>query len=159
MKPTDDSASASFITEIDPNIQEESNELGELRSDPPVLKIAGLVRDWEWEVPGLTNRLRGSITARAIQRQIDHPAFKAKARKLAQSGPKKMPDQGLRPVTLRLTGGQEAVIKASYSSRNESTARRGKGLYAGAASRLRNGRPPPRRPGTERGEQHLSRCG
>lgn len=40
-----------------------------------------------------------------------------------------MRDQGLRPVTLRLTGGQKVVIKVSYFSRNEQTARRGKGFY------------------------------
>lgn len=40
-----------------------------------------------------------------------------------------MRDQGLRPVTLRLTGGQKVAIKVSYYSRNEQTARRGKGLY------------------------------
>jgi len=39
-------------------------------------------------VQGLTDRMRGLITAEGIQRQIDHPAFKEKARKLAQSGPK-----------------------------------------------------------------------
>ena len=129
MKRTDDSASVSIISEIEANIQEVSRELEELRSDPPILETAGDVLDWERKVQGLTDRLRGLITARAIQRQIDHPAFKVRARKLAQSGPKKMRDQGLRPVTLRLAGGQEVVIKASYFSRNESTARRGKGFY------------------------------
>ena len=129
MKRTDDSAIVPIITEIEANIQEVLKQLEELRSDPPILKTAGDALDWEREVQGLTDRLRGLITARAIQRQIDHPTFKEKARKLAQSGPKKMRDQGLRPVTLRLTGGQEVVIKASYFSRNESTARRGKGFY------------------------------
>jgi len=129
MKRTDDWASVSIITEIEANIQEVSKQLEELRSDPPILKTGGDLLDWEREVQRLTDRLRGLITARAIQRQIDHPEFKAKARKLAQSGPKKMRDQGLRPVTLRLAGGQEVVIKVSYFSRNESTARRGKGVY------------------------------
>ncbi len=127
MKRTDDSAIVPIITEIEANIQEVLKQLEELRSDPPILKTAGDALDWEREVQGLTDRLRGLITARAIQRQIDHPTFKEKARKLAQSGPKKMRDQGLRPVTLRLTGGQEVVIKASYFSRNESTARRAAG--------------------------------
>ena len=104
MKRTDDSASAPIITEIEANIQEVLKQLEGLRSDPLILETAGDVRDWEREVQGLTDRLRGLITARAIQRQIDHPAFKEKARKLAQSGPKKMRDQGLRPVTLRLKG-------------------------------------------------------
>ena len=129
MKRTDDSASVSIISEIEANIQEVLKELEQLRSDPPILETAGDVLDWERKVQGLTDRLRGLITARAIQRQIDHPAFKVRARKLAQSGPKKMRNQGLRPVTLRLAGGQEVVIKASYFSRNESTARRGKGFY------------------------------
>lgn len=129
MKRTDDSATAAIITEIEAKIQEVLKELEELQSTRPALKNAGDVLDWERRVQGLTDRLRGLITARAIQRQIDHPEFKAKARKLAQSGPKKMRDQGLRPVTLRLAGGQEVVIKASYFSRNESTARRGKGFY------------------------------
>ena len=42
-----------------------------------------------------------------------------------------MRDQGIRPVTLRLTGGQQVVIKTSYFSCNDYTARRGKGLYPG----------------------------
>lgn len=42
-----------------------------------------------------------------------------------------MRDQGIRPVTLRLTGGQHVVVKTNYFSSNESTARRGKGLYPG----------------------------
>ncbi len=42
-----------------------------------------------------------------------------------------MRDQGIRPGTLRLTGGQQVVVNTSYFSRNECTARRGKGLYPG----------------------------
>jgi len=42
-----------------------------------------------------------------------------------------MRDQGIRPVTLRLTGGQQVVVKTNYFSCNEHTARRGKGLYPG----------------------------
>jgi hypothetical protein len=129
MKRVDDSATVSIVAEIEADIQEVCSELDHLRRTPPALENAGDVLDWERKVQRLTDRLRGLITAEAIQRQIDQPAFKQKARQLAQSGPKKMRDQGLRPVTLRLSGGQEVVVKASYFSRNETTAWRGKGFY------------------------------
>lgn len=129
MKRMDDSAIMPIITEIEAKIQEVLSELERLRRTPPSLEDAGEVLEWERKVQRLSDRLRGLIAAEAIQRQIDHPAFKQKARQLAQSGPKKMRDQGLRPVALRLAGGQEVVIKASYFSRNERTAQRGKGFY------------------------------
>jgi len=58
MKRTDDSAIVSIITEIEANIQEVSKRLEELGSEPPILKTAGDILDWEREVQGLTDRLR-----------------------------------------------------------------------------------------------------
>ncbi len=113
MKRTDDATSVSIITEIDANIQHLSTELEELRSDPPILKTAGDVLDRQQEAQGPTDRLGGLIASRTIQPRIDHPAWKEEAREPAQSGAKKRRDQDLRRATLRLTGGQEVVIKAS----------------------------------------------
>ena len=119
---------------IELQIQETFQYLENLNKKQVLLKDAKDLEEMEREIVAATDRLASLMAARKIQESLDSDECEAAVSDLVALHPKKLKNQGRRPVSIRLSRGEPVEIKTVYFSRkgkkNEKR-RKGKGSIRG----------------------------
>jgi hypothetical protein len=74
---------------------------------------------FEQRLQELTQQLHALLAANAVQASVGSPRFREATRLLAASFPKRLKNQGWRPVSLRFAVGPEVVVFLPYYSRSK----------------------------------------
>lgn len=104
------------ISSIEKQIKDVLQEVEVLIERNASIKDASGLEAIEREIIEVTDRLAGLVVAQKIQQSIDSAEQKEEARKLANSLPKKMKNQGPREVQIQTSRGVPVKVMASYFS-------------------------------------------
>ena len=120
---------------IELQIQETFQYLENLNKKQVLLKDAKDLEEMEREIVAATDRLASLMAARKIQESLDSDECEAAVSDLVALHPKKLKNQGRRPVSIRLSRGEPVEIKTVYFSRKGKKKfekrRKGKGSIRG----------------------------
>jgi hypothetical protein len=111
-------------------IQRLRAELDELGQRCPVLRTPADLMAFEQRLQTLTQRLHALLAAQVLQTSLDSPQLRQATRLLLSSYPKRLKNQGLRPVPLHLAQGPAVVVWLPYYSRGRTRGgQRSQGCY------------------------------
>src|SRR3954452_11177203 len=116
------------LTEIRGEIRDIQQQIETQRRHGRVIRTAEDFKSVERAIAALTNRLSALLMAEPTQAALDDSENRRQARPLVQGAGHTIKDQGRRDVTLRTTCGQ-AIVRATYFSRNCDRGQAAKGMY------------------------------
>lgn len=127
-----DSGVETIIAGLKRQIQEELNGLARLGEETRRISSREELEAYEQEVASRTDRLAGLVVGLKLQESIASSEVEEQAKQLVKSYPKRLKNQGLREVALRVVRGGTVRLKTSYyTGKTDGRRKRGLGLYPG----------------------------
>lgn len=126
----DNSGIRGIIDDLKRQIQEKLQELERFLADQRKIKNREELEKYEQEVASQTDGLAGLMVGLKLQESIASEEIREKAKQLVKSQPKRMKNQGLREVEVKVARGASVRIKNDYySGKSDGRKRRGRGFY------------------------------
>ena len=103
--------------EMSPAIREALEKIEELINLKSTVSTAEELEELEKKIVQATDELASAVTALKLQESLDSAELKGDASDLVDHYPRKMKNQGRRPVTVRALRGPDFEIYTTYYSR------------------------------------------
>ena len=119
-----------IINDLKRQIQEELKELGRIAQEQQVIRNREELEKYEQEVARHTDGLAGLMVGLKLQESIASERITEQSKQLVKSAAKRMKNQGVREVEVKVARGATVRVKSEYySGKSDGRKKRGRGIY------------------------------
>lgn len=119
-----------IINDLKRQIQEKLQELGKFQTDERQFNNREELEKYEQEVARQTDGLAGLLVGLKLQESIANERVTAQAKQLMKRAGKRMKNQGVREVEVKVARGATVRVKSEYySGKSDGRKKRGQGVY------------------------------